>query len=121
MIQQVKERYTYKPAQVVTAVSAAVVIAAVLVSLVVVLQSRIPNGASTLPNLFISGSAIPGKSITLVGNNFTPNTKITVAFDNQSATISAGSLAQRAEGRNAMSLLQVFEQQHYKWSLYYCW
>ena len=111
MIQLVKEQYAYKPAQVVTAVSAAVVIAAVVASLVIVLQSRIPNSASTLPNLFISGSAIPGKSITLVGNNFTANTRITVTFDNQSATISTGSFAQSAMGRNAMSLLQAYDQQ----------
>jgi len=111
MIQQAKERYAYKPAQVITAVSVAVIIAAVVASLVIVLQSRIPNSASTLPNLFISGSAIPGKSITLVGNNFTANTRITVAFDNQSTTISPGSFAQSIVGRNAMNLLQAYEQQ----------
>jgi Viral BACON domain len=111
MIQQVKDRYAYKPAQIVTSVSVAVVIAAVIASLVIVLQSRIPNSASTLPSLFISGNAIPGKSITLVGNNFTPSSRITVAFDNQSTSILAGSLAQSSLDRNAMSLLQAFDQQ----------
>jgi hypothetical protein len=111
MIQQVKEWYAYKPAQIVTAISAAVVIAAVVASLVIVLQSRIPNSASTLPSLFISGNPIPGKSITLVGNNFTPNSRITVAFDNQSTTISPGAFAQSALDSEAMSLLQVYDQQ----------
>jgi hypothetical protein len=110
VLQQVRDQYAYKPAQIVTAVSAAVVVAAVVASLVIVLQSRIPNSAATLPSLFISGNPIPGKSITLVGNNFTPNSRITVAFDNQSTTISPGALAQSSLDSKAM-MLRVFDQQ----------
>jgi hypothetical protein len=112
VIALIKDRYGYKPAHLITAISAAVVIAAVVASLVIVLQSRVPNGASTLPSLFISGSAVPGKTVTLVGNNFTPNSKITITFDNQSATtLSPTSLTQSSLRTHAMTLLQAFNQQ----------
>ncbi len=106
LVQQAKALYRRKPLSLPSILSTAAVLLAVAVSLVIVLLSRVASGASTVPSLFISGSAVPGKSITLLGSNFTPNVKLTIDFDTQSNTTMPS-----AAGTNAMSLLQSLDQE----------
>ncbi len=64
-------------------ISSAIVIAAVVLSLCVVVLFRSPLGAAG-PTLSIIGGAVPGQSITLHGQKFTPTSRLNIVIDDRS-------------------------------------